>query len=78
MLYQAHVLCLCVSPYTQIEDELTRTHGRRTISPNVMVGLFLVQEGAELHIKNKDGFSPLEVRPPDIGILLTDYATHKR
>lgn len=58
----------------QVKEELDRTCGKNTLSPNVVVAMFLVQEGADIRIKNKRGFTPLQARPPDVIELIVNYA----
>ena len=62
----------------QLEDELAKVHGRHTLSPNVIVGFFLVREGSELFIKNQKGVSPLQVRPTDVSTLLGNFSKDHR
>lgn len=69
---QTHSLLL------QIEDEVEKVHGKNVVSPNVIVGLFLVSQGADIYIKNMRGVSPLQTQPVDISALLTQYLSNPR
>ena len=39
----------------------------------VAVACFLVQEGADIHIKNKEGLSPYQMMSPEVASLITAY-----
>ena len=58
----------------QVKEELDRMCGKNILSPNVVVAMFLVREGASIHIKNKRGFTPLQARAPDVIELIVNYA----
>lgn len=58
----------------QVKEELDEMCGKNTLSPNVVVAMFLVREGASISIKNKRGFTPLQARAPDVVELIVNYA----
>lgn len=58
----------------QVKEELDEMCGKNTLSPNVVVAMFLVREGASIRIKNKQGFTPLQARAPDVAELIVNYA----
>ena len=58
-----------------MKRELDQLCGPDTLRPNVIVGVFLVREGASLRARNKQGFTPLDARPTDVAQLLTSYAS---
>ena len=49
--------------------------GSDTLRSSVVVGVFLVREGASIHAANKMGLHPLSLQPPDVAQLVTSYAT---
>ena len=57
----------------QIQDEVESKHGRLVVSSNVIVGLFLVANGADLYVKNLHGMSPMSLQPADSATLLKSY-----
>ena len=57
-----------------MKRELDLLCGPDTLKPNVIVGVFLVREGANIHALNKQGLHPLSVRPPDVAQLVNSYA----
>ena len=44
---------------------------------NLIVGLFLVANGADIQVKNMLGMSPVKMFPPDITALLYAYAERR-
>ena len=50
-------------------------NGGKPVEPYVTVAAFLVQEGADTHIKSSRGVSPLQVCPPDRAALITKFAS---
>ena len=40
----------------------------------MVVGVFLVREGASIHAVNRQGLHPLSTRPPDVAQLVNSYA----
>lgn len=60
----------------QIQDEVEVVHGKNVVSPNVIVGMFLVSQGADIHIKNYKGVSPLQTRPTDVSQLMEQCRGH--
>lgn len=63
----------CVN--VQVKRELDQLCGPDTLRPNVVVGVFLVREGASIHAVNRQGLHPLSARPPDVAQLVNSYAT---
>lgn len=63
--------CLCL----QIEDSLAVSYGH--LSANVIVGLFLVQEGAKVDEPNYKGIRPCHLQPSDVTELLQKFARDK-
>lgn len=39
----------------------------------MVVGIFLVVQGADLHIKNQLGVSPVKIVPADVAALVSSY-----
>ena len=60
---------------TQVKWELDRQCGQDTLPPDVVVGVFLVKEGAQIHAANRLGVHPLSLKPSDVVQLLNRYAT---
>ena len=46
-------------PFPQVQEALDQEDG--TIKPGVVVACFLVQEGADIHLTNKNGLTPLQM-----------------
>ena len=57
-----------------MKRELDKQCGPDILKPNVIVGVFLVREGANIHAVNQMGVHPLYVHPPDVAQLVTSYA----
>jgi ankyrin repeat protein len=65
-----------LSPHIlEVKRELDLLCGPDTLKANVIVGVFLVREGANIHTVNRHGLHPLSVRPPDVAQLVNSYAT---
>ena len=58
-----------------MKRELDILCGENILKPNVVVGVFLVREGANIHAVNQRGLHPLSVHPPDVAQLVTGYTT---
>ena len=59
---------------TQIKAEIEDTHGVGVVSSNMMVALFLVSNGADMHVKDLRGNSPLGLCAQDTCALLKEYS----
>ena len=46
--------------------------GGRAVEGYIAVACFLVREGADWHIKNKDGISSLELLAPEKAVLISE------
>ena len=57
----------------QIQRDLSEDHKGFMIDPYVVVACFLVQEGGDLHIKNNNGISPLQLCPSDVSTLISTF-----
>ena len=58
-----------------MKRELDGLCGQETLLPNMVVGVFLAREGANILAANKLGFHPLSLHPPDLLQLVTRYST---
>ena len=58
----------------QMKRELGNACGQHTLAPNVVVGVFLVREGARIDIKNKLGIDPLALHPQNVVDLIKSYS----
>ena len=58
----------------QVKRELDELCGPDTLKPSVVVGVFLVREGAKIHAVNHQGQHPLSFHPPDVRQLVNSYA----
>ena len=67
-----HMAGLCT--LWQVKQDLDIKFGMSTLATNVVVAIFLVQEGAKVHIKNKVGLHPLRPCPQDVAELIISYA----
>ena len=47
--------------------------GGRAVEGYIAVACFLMREGADWHIKNKDGISPHKALPPGKAALIAEY-----
>ena len=56
-----------------MREELSVASGGRVVEVYVAVACFLMREGAEWLIKNKDGVSPHQALPPAAAALISDY-----
>ena len=45
----------------------------RAVEGYIAVACFLVREGADWNIKNKDGISPQQALPPEMAVLISEY-----
>ena len=70
-MYCIHFSFQFGSHYVQIQDEVEIVHGKNVVSPNVIVGMFLVSQGADTYTKNLKGISPLQIRPTDVSALMS-------
>lgn len=61
----------------EMKQELDEMCGKNTLSPGVVVGVFLVREGANIHAVNKTGLHPLSFHPPDVTQLISRYSDIK-
>ena len=59
----------------QVKKELDQLCGQDILQPEVVVGVFLVREGAKVHAANRLGLHPLTLQPPDVVQLFTRYST---
>ena len=66
---------LCV--IFQIQDEVEAEYGPNVVSLNVIVGMFLVSQGADTYTKNLKGVSPLQVQPADISELVSQCRSRR-
>ena len=60
----------------QIQQELDRI-GRFSVPSNVMVALFLVQQGADPHTGDERGILPFQIRSPDVATLMLTFMRSK-
>ncbi len=58
----------------QIQDELEAEHGKGVVSTNIVVGLFLIANGADMHVKNIIGQSATNMCSSDFTSLLNKYS----
>ena len=58
----------------QVEEELQTRHGGFEFEAYVVVACMLVQEGADLHLKNKMGQSPLQRCTSDLAAVVKAFA----
>lgn len=61
----------------QIQDEIVAEHGEGVLSANMIVALFLIANGADMHAKNKLGQSFISMCPSDSMSLLNRYSERK-
>ena len=54
-------------------EELLVTSGGRAVEAYIAVACFLVREGADWSIENKDDFSPRQALPPEMAALISEY-----
>ena len=47
--------------------------GGRVVEGYIAVACFLVREGADWHVKNKDGVSPHQALSPAVAALISEY-----
>ena len=61
-------------PFPQVQEALDQEDG--TIKPGVVVACFLVQEGADIHLTNKNSLTPLQMcsRSPEIVAKVLEFA----
>lgn len=59
--------------HQQIQTDLEAAHRGMNIEPYITAVCFLVQEGADLHIKNRLGDSPLHLCHPDVRPIFTSF-----
>ncbi|CAI8033704.1 E3 ubiquitin-protein ligase MIB2 [Geodia barretti] len=65
-----------LSPHIlEVKKELDQLCGQDILQPEVVVGVFLVREGAKVHAANRLGLHPLTLQPPDVVQLFTRYST---
>ena len=57
----------------QVREELSVASGGRAVEGYIAVACFLVREGADWYIKNKDGVSPHQALPPAMAALIAEY-----
>lgn len=57
----------------QLMDEVETTYGKNTLPVNVIVGIFLVTQGADVFTKNVNGVSPLQIRAADVSSVIKSY-----
>lgn len=60
----------------QVQKDLERM-GRLSVPHNVIVALFLVQQGADCHIQGALGISPIQLRSSDVATLLLTFGRDK-
>ena len=63
---------------SQVHEELSRASGGRAVEGYVAVACFLVQEGADIHIKDKRGLSPYQMMSPEVASLITAYVKNTK
>jgi ankyrin repeat protein len=54
--------------------ETEASHGVGVVSSNMVVALFLVSNGADMHIKDLRGNTPLSLCPKDSTALVKEYS----
>ena len=57
----------------QIYEDLIAAYGGDRIEPYIASACLLMQNGADIHIKDKLGMSPLKVAPPDVVNILMSH-----
>ena len=75
-LYDSAAAQVGVPLPVQIQQELERI-GRFRVPSNVMVALFLVQQGADSHASDERGILPFQIRSPDVATLLLTFMRSK-
>ena len=72
----AYIMILCYVLFIsllQVREELSVVSGGRAIEGYIAVACFLMREGADWHIKNKDGVSPHQALPTAKASLIAEH-----
>ena len=56
-----------------MKQELSVASGGRAVEGYIAVACFLVREGADWLVKNKEGVSPHQALPPAVAALISEY-----
>ena len=75
-----HVVCKHESAFLskQVRSTLLSLQNDANIPGHMILACFLVQEGADIHIKNKRGHSPMYLCPPDMQTLMLNFVNKSR
>ena len=61
----------------QIKSEIEADHGVGVVSADMIVALFLVTNGADIHLKNHKGQSPLSACTTDLTTFFKQYSERR-